>query len=146
MHVRAFRLTPGTDLKVELARLANAQQLHAGCILTCVGSLSTARLRMPGRSGEPNVVRTFEGPMEIVSLTGTLACDGMHVHVSLALQDGTCIGGHLVEGCVVHTTAELVIGELTDVMFLRRPDPATGYAELTVAPRPPDQSGGSAAG
>jgi predicted DNA-binding protein with PD1-like motif len=75
--------------------------------------------------------------MEIVSLTGTLGPDGLHVHISLAGADGACIGGHLVEGCIVNTTAELVIGELADVAFRRLADPATGYAELVVAPRPP---------
>jgi predicted DNA-binding protein with PD1-like motif len=35
----------------------------------------------------------------------------------------------------VHTTAELVIGELPDVEFHRPIDPATGYNELSVRPR-----------
>lgn len=139
MHAHAFRLTPGADLKAELARLAQAHSLRAGCIVTCVGSLSRARLRMPGAAGEAEAIRTFDGPMEIVSLTGTLSTDGLHAHIALAGRDGVCVGGHLTHGCIVHTTAELVIGELPDVAFHRAPDPATGYAELTVTLR---QSGG----
>lgn len=135
MHTHAFRLTPGADLKAELARITEAHAVRAGCILTCVGSLSQARLRMPGAIGAEDVVLTFDEPMEIVSLTGTLGPDGMHVHIALARADGACIGGHLAGGCIVNTTAELVIGELTDVEFRRVPDPATGYAELNVAPR-----------
>jgi hypothetical protein len=138
MHSHAFRLTPGADLKAELARLTEALGLRAGCVLTCVGSLSHARLRMPGAAGEAEVYRAFEGPMEIVSLTGTLSPDGLHVHISLSGADGACIGGHLAQGSIVHTTAELVIGELTDVDFRRLPDIATGYAELSVLPRPPE--------
>jgi hypothetical protein len=38
----------------------------------------------------------------------------------------------------VNTTAELVIGELLDVEFRRPLDPATGYGELLVGPRPSD--------
>ena len=73
--------------------------------------------------------------MEIVSLTGTLCPDGAHLHIALSRRDGSCIGGHLVQGCLVNTTAELVIGELPDVAFHRPPDPATGYNELSVQPR-----------
>lgn len=132
MRTHAFRLAPGADLKAELQRFTEARALRAGCILTCVGSLSRARLRMPGTIGEAEVVRTFTEPMEIVSLTGTLCPDGLHVHISLARTDGACVGGHLAHGCIVNTTAELVIAELPGVEFRRLPDSATGYAELSV--------------
>jgi predicted DNA-binding protein with PD1-like motif len=138
MRAHAFRLTPGTDLRAELERLTEMQALRAACILTCVGSLSRARLRMPGARGEAEVFQTFEETMEIVSLTGTLGPDGLHVHISLSRADGACIGGHLVQGCIVHTTAELVIGELPDVAFRRLPDAATGYDELSVQTRRTD--------
>ena len=136
MHAHAFRLTPGTDLKAGLERLTEEHALRAGCILSCVGSLSQARLRMPGAVGDATIFRTFVEPMEIVSLTGTLCPDGVHVHISLARPDGACIGGHLAHGCIVNTTAELVIGEMPEVEFHRTLDSATGYAELSVLPRP----------
>ncbi len=132
MRVHAVRLTPGADLQQELQRLTQSLELRAGCILTCVGSLSQVRLRMPGAIGEEEVFRTWTEPMEIVSLTGTLCPDGLHLHIALARQDGACIGGHLASGCLVNTTAELVIGELEGVAFTRPVDPATGYDELEV--------------
>ena len=135
MRAHAVRLTPGADLKAELVRLTEAHALRAGCILSCVGSLSHARLRMPGAMGDTEVVTTFVEPMEIVSLTGTLCPDGPHIHISLAKRDGSCVGGHLVQGCIVHTTAELVIGEVPEVEFHRPQDSATGYNELSVQPR-----------
>lgn len=135
MRPYAFRLTPGVDLKAELTRLAQAHGLLAGCILSCVGSLSQARLRMPGVLGEAEVITTFIEPLEILSLTGTLCPDGLHVHIALSRRDASCLGGHVVEGCLVHTTAELVIGDLPDVEFHRPQDPITGYAELGVQPR-----------
>lgn len=137
MRTLAFRLTPGTDLKAELQRVTTAQGLRAGCILTGVGSLARARLRMPGSAGEAEAFAEFKEPMEIVSLAGTLGPDGMHVHIALSRRDGACVGGHLVTGCVVHTTAEIVVGELTDVEFRRPTDPATGYGELSVERRGP---------
>ncbi|MDB5481924.1 MAG: DNA-binding protein, partial [Caulobacteraceae bacterium] len=42
--------------------------------------------------------------------------------------------GHLAHGCVVNTTAELVIGELPQIEFRRPLDSATGYNELSVQP------------
>ena len=134
MRAYAFRLTPGTDLRAELTRLTAEHALRAGCILSCVGSLSHARLRMPGAIGDAEVFATFVEPMEILSLTGTLCSDGLHVHISLSRRDGSCIGGHLAHGCVVHTTAELVIGELPQIAFRRPLDSATGYNELSVQP------------
>ena len=137
MQVHAVRLTPGSDLKAELERLTAEHALVAGCILTCVGSLSRARLRMPGASGEVEAFRTFDEPMEIVSLAGTLSPDGLHVHISLSRRDGACVGGHLVQGCLVNTTAELIIAELPHLQFHRPLDPATGYGELSVRVRAP---------
>src|SRR5262249_18816556 len=116
-------------------RLCEGDDLRAGCILTCVGSLSAARLRMPGAAGAPEVYLTFTEPLEIVSLAGTLSPDGVHVHISLSRADGSCIGGHLGHGSIVHPTAELVLADLPDVDFRRLPDAATGYAELNVLPR-----------
>lgn len=135
MQVHAIRLPPGADLVDELKRLAGGRGLRAGFILSCVGSLSSARLRMPGLAGEPSAFRSYTEPMEIVSLTGTLCAEGVHLHLSLSRRDGACVGGHLVSGCLVHTTAELVIGEAPDLEFLRPLDPVTGYGELSVRAR-----------
>lgn len=116
MRAHAVRLTPGTDLKQALAGIARERGIRAGCILTCVGSLSRARLRAPGSAGQTEALLAFDGPMEIVSCVGTLGPDG-DVHLSLSLADGSCVGGHLMEGCLVHTTAEVVMGELPNVEF-----------------------------
>jgi len=140
MRVHAFRLTPGTDLREALERISEQHALRAGFMLSCVGSLSSARLRMPGAVGEAEVFSTFAEPTEIVSLAGTLCSDGLHVHIGLSRRDGACIGGHLVRGCIVNTTAELVIGEAPLVEFRRLLDPATGYAELSVQPRRPEDA------
>ncbi|RYG47714.1 DNA-binding protein, partial [archaeon] len=74
------------------------------------------------------------GHFEIVSLTATLSRDGVHAHICLADGEGRTFGGHVMRGCLVYTTAELVIGEATDVVFTRPIDPRTTYDELAVAP------------
>ena len=61
----------------------------------------------------------YEGHFEIVSITGTVSTNGSHIHVSISDGDGVTIGGHLVSGCKIYTTAEIVIAEFDDVIYKR---------------------------
>jgi hypothetical protein len=73
--------------------------------------------------------------LEIVSLSGTIASfGGSHLHLSVADSSGRVLGGHVKEGCIVHTTVELVIGVLEGYAFHREIDPDTGFPELVVNP------------
>lgn len=129
MNIHALRLHPHQDLKAELDEWARAEAIEAACILTCVGSLRRAVLRYADRSEST----TLGGKFEIVSLTGVLSRHGSHYHVSLADGDGRCLGGHLLEGCHIYTTAEITVALVPNLRFLRQLDPQTGYAELVVA-------------
>jgi uncharacterized protein len=120
------RLVSQSDLRTEMERLAADAQLDAGIIGSLVGSLTKARLRLAGAE----VIKEIQGPLEIVSATGTISKDGMHVHVSLSDANGQTIGGHLVAGCMVHTTVELVIIPVDGWSFDRHEDASTGYKEL----------------
>ncbi len=124
----AARLTPGVDLRDAVERLAHDHQVEAGCVISAVGSLRSATLRLAGAEA----VSKFNGPFEIVSLSGTLSADGPHLHISIAGPDGKMIGGHLANGCLVYTTVEIVIADLAGVRFAREPDAATGYKELNI--------------
>lgn len=127
----ALRLRPGQDLRRELEKFAKEQKLEAGLVLTAVGSLTKASLRLADQSEATQ----FEGKFEIVSLVGTLSPDGPHLHISLSDKTGRTIGGHLVEGCIIYTTVELVIGEIEGVRFTREQDAQSGYKELRVTRR-----------
>ena len=129
VRAHAFRLTPGQDLRQELLAFARRAGLRAAAVLTCVGSLTTVALRYANRSE----LSVQTGHFEIVSLVGTLGRDGGHLHLCAADGDGVAFGGHLLDGCLVYTTAEVVVAELTDVEFRREPDPATGFRELVVS-------------
>lgn len=131
MRVYALRLRPGDDLRRELERFTKERGIKAGFVITTVGSLRKASLRLADKSDATG----FEGKFEIVSLVGTLAQDGVHLHASISDGEGRTVGGHLVEGCLVYTTAEIVIGEATGMEFRRETDAATGYKELTIRPR-----------
>jgi hypothetical protein len=131
MRTIALRLGPGADLKAELLALAAREGVRAGWVLTCVGSLSPARLRLAGGTEHA----TWHGLFEIVALTGTLSQDGGHLHLAVADHQGRTLGGHLAEGCTVRTTAEVVLGTDDRLVFAREHDPATGYDELVVRQR-----------
>jgi predicted DNA-binding protein with PD1-like motif len=133
MRAIALRLRPGADLKGELLALATRERIRAGWVLTCVGSLSQARLRLAGGTDHA----TWQGAFEIVALTGTLSQDGGHLHLAVADHRGRTVGGHLAEGCTVRTTAEVVLAADDRLVFAREHDPATGYDELVVRERDP---------
>ncbi len=131
MTVHALRLLPGQDLKRAIDAFAQAQHLQAGFIVTCVGSLRQAMIRPANQPDALSRVEMFE----IVSLVGTLSPDGSHLHISISDNLGNIIGGHLLEGSIVHTTAEIVIGEANNLKFSRETDPVTTYKELKISPR-----------
>ncbi len=130
MQAIALRLRPQQDLLAELETLIRSQQIEAACVLTCVGSLTTAVLRLANQ----DQATTYSGQFEIVSLTGLLSIHGLHCHMAIADSTGHTIGGHVLKGCCIYTTAELVLGILPDVRFQREPDLETGYRELVLRP------------
>ncbi|MBS1990818.1 MAG: DNA-binding protein [Cyanobacteria bacterium SZAS LIN-2] len=128
------RLKPGSDLEQSLAKTARDNNLRAGVIISLVGSLTVGTLRLAGAPDGTEI----QGPLEIVSATGTLSATSMHVHISVSDGAGKTIGGHLLPGCLVYTTVELVIHDLSDQWtFERAPDAETGYDELVVTPTSP---------
>ena len=72
------------------------------------------------------------GHFEIVSLVGTLSTEGSHVHLSIADSTGKTIGGHLLEGCTIYTTAEIVIAKSNEMHFTREEDGTTPWKELQI--------------
>lgn len=128
MNPIALRLTPQQDLRQELDEFVQQHAIEAACILTCIGSLTQATLRLAGQS-EATV---YQDKFEIVSLTGILSQYGSHFHIALADSNGRTIGGHVLKGCLIYTTAELVIGILPHLQFKREYDAKTGYKELSI--------------
>lgn len=102
-------------------------------LLSIVGVVEYANLRMAGATPEAQDVRRFEGPFEIVSGTGTISKDGCHIHISVSDKEGSVFGGHLKDGCPVAPTAEIVIGVFEDASFKRTFDSGTGFKELDVS-------------
>ncbi|DBB09031.1 hypothetical protein WJX82_004815 [Trebouxia sp. C0006] len=109
MKTYAFRLQPHQDLMAEIVAFGKANNIRAGVLLTCVGSLEQVTLR------------------------------GEHIHLSVSDGQGRTTGGHMLPGNKVYTTAEIVVGALGNVEFEREMDPTYGYAELAVHTKTPNQ-------
>jgi predicted DNA-binding protein with PD1-like motif len=118
MQNYTFRLSPEQDLFDSLQAFVMKKHIQAGCILSGVGSLRYATLRLADR--------------EIVSITGTLSVHGSHLHMSISDGEGRTIGGHFESGCKIYTTAEIVIAVFNDVVYKRELAEDSGYEELTV--------------
>jgi len=129
MKALPLRLSPGDDLRacVEAALPAGA---GAAFLLQGIGSLSVVRLRYAGLP-EPGELR---GDFEILTVAGSVAPYGAHLHMSVSDAAGRVYGGHVAAGCIVRTTAELLLALLPAHAFAREHDAATGFSELVVRP------------
>ena len=130
MKTYAVRLRRGADLLQSIEAFCAEHQIRAGVLLSGVGCVTKASIR---DAGGVNIVSIDEA-MEIVSLMGTVSEKRCHLHVSFAKEDLSVIGGHLVAGCMINTTCELVIGDLEDYVYDVEFDEETGYDELIIKP------------
>jgi len=131
MQAFTFRLKPGQDLLNEIEAVVAEKNIEAGCVLSAVGSLTHATLRLANRDYSSE----YEGHFEIVSMTGTASVHGSHLHISISDGEGQTIGGHLVPGCKIYTTAEMVLAIFNDVVYKREYAEDSGYEELVVKKR-----------
>jgi len=126
-----LRLPPGADLRLALRAVLDEHGVEAAFVVSGIGSLSAASLRL---AGAQEAIR-LEGDLEILTLAGTVSVDGVHLHASVADARGQVTGGHVAAGCTVRTTAEVLVVLLPAWRFERSPDTLTGYAELSILRR-----------
>ena len=136
MKTLPLRLTPGQDLRTALEAALLSHNCRAAFVLSGIGSLSTAGLRFAGAQQPERLT----GEMEILSLSGTVAFDcvksSSHLHMAISTATGLVLGGHVAAGCIVRTTAEVLLALLPEWEFAREPDAATGFDELVVRAAP----------
>lgn len=126
--MECFRLKPKEDLYIGIQQYCQTHNIIAAALVSCAGCVSEVSFRMAdGETSYHEVVNC-----EIVSLSGTIAKNGMHLHISFCDQSLRTFGGHLTSGCIINTTAELVLVKLDEYNLERVFDPQTGYDELKV--------------
>jgi predicted DNA-binding protein with PD1-like motif len=121
--MQALRLNPRDDLRGVLEASG-----RTGFVVAGIGSLAQAQLRFAGEPGPTFVA----GPLEILTLSGSLTPAGAHLHASVSDAAGRVLGGHVCAGCQVRTTAELLIAPLPEGSLSRAFDSSTGHAELVI--------------
>ena len=122
----AVRLQRGADLKREIERICKENSINTAVVLSGVGRVYEVRFRRAKAEG------FFEDKedYEIVSLNGTVSNGHAHIHIALSDDSGKTIGGHLMEGCLINTTCELVLGIMEEYKSVREYDEQTGYDEI----------------
>lgn len=128
MKIHAIRLKPEQDLRVALEEFVNLNNILAGWIVSCAGSLRHYHIRFANQDKS----NAENGYFEIIGLSGTLSAHGSHLHIAVSNQDGAMTGGHLLQGCIIYTTAEIIIGESPDLIFTRENDGTTPWQELQI--------------
>jgi predicted DNA-binding protein with PD1-like motif len=123
-----LRLVPGDDLRVALQQALRDAAVQAAFVIQGMGSLSVAHLRYAGAQN----ATALHGDLEILTLAGSLSPGGPHLHMSVANAQGKVFGGHVAPGCIVRTTAEVLLALLPEHRFSREIDTRTGFAELVV--------------
>jgi len=131
MEFVPIRLSPGADLRRALEEAVGGQGLGAAFVVAGIGSLSGASLRYAGETKELQLA----GPLEIVSMSGSLCPSGAHLHMSVSDAAGNVFGGHVGYGNTVRTTAEVLMATLPDWSLTREHDGTTGFNELVVRRR-----------
>ena len=124
----AFRLFPGADLRNSIQSFVKERNIQAGWIVSCTGSITEYSIRF---ANQPEATKC-SGQFEIVSLTGAVSINGSHLHISISDDTGKTIGGHLMEGCKIYTTAEIVLVESGKYIFTREKDGSTSWEELQI--------------
>lgn len=132
MQAHPLRLSPGDDLRGSIEEALRQHGAHAAFVIQGIGSLSVAQLRFAGA----DLPTELRGDLEILTLAGSVSPDGAHLHMSVSDAGGRVSGGHVASGCVVRTTAEILLVLLPAHRFSREPDAGTGFNELVIRREP----------
>ena len=126
-RVLAIRMAPGDDLFGTTLKICQEKGVKAGVILSVAASLQKAVLRNVWQFPNPfpinddcRIFTPINGPLELLQMSGNITETEagepyLHAHVTISMgrPEATCFGGHLVEGCTIFSTCEMVIAELS---------------------------------
>ena len=129
------RMVQGEDVLRTIQEIASEKKISAGQ-LTLIGAISKATLGYFDRESKQYRSFSIDEDLEVVSCMGNIAIaeNGdyiVHAHMIVADEKGKCYGGHLMEGCEVSVTIELIIN-VFDGKLLRAIDTDTGLNLLNL--------------
>jgi predicted DNA-binding protein with PD1-like motif len=109
--VFSARLDRNEDLFKSLEKIATDEGLSGG-IFWVIGTLSAVKLAYYNGKTYDMIERT--GDWELVSCIGNIAKKDsgelvIHAHAVVSNKEGTCVGGHVLEGCPVAYTCDVMV-------------------------------------
>jgi hypothetical protein len=111
-----------------LNRLVRENHVSNGSFIG-IGNVEKAEIGFFVGGGKYSVA-TCDGPLEVSSCVGNVALEGtapfVHAHIAVADRQGRAYAGHLMPGCVVDATFEVVLHAYEELDLKRELDPATG--------------------
>ncbi len=108
------RFDPGERLLEGLRELIRAEGIRTGLVVSGIGTLSDCRIHQSVAGYPPNLMTRHQeylelkGSYEIASIQGIIADGEPHLHITLSEGNHT-VAGHLEDGCLVMTLAEVAI-------------------------------------
>ncbi|MBU2565501.1 MAG: DNA-binding protein [Candidatus Thermoplasmatota archaeon] len=127
-NIVIVRLDDGEDFFESMEKVVKSCEIESGMILSGIGQLKNFELGY--FDGEKYVKKTFEKPMELVSMHGSIA-ETFHIHCTLADEKQRVYGGHLFKG-IVSVVNELMILKLNKIRLKREKDKKTGLKTLEI--------------
>lgn len=122
------RLPKGADLLESLNALCAEENITRGQV-QLLGALEKGKLGFYRQIERKYVTLDVDEHVEIVSGTGNISIkDGkpfVHLHVVLSYEDGSCIAGHTMPGCIVFA-CEVVLTPIDGDPLVRGFDEPTG--------------------
>jgi hypothetical protein len=110
-----------------LNQLVHENHVSAGS-LTAIGSVEKAEVGFFVGNGRYLTI-SCSGPLEVSSCVGNVSSKQgvpfVHAHISLADKQGKGYGGHLMTGCIVDPTFEVILHAYDDLDLGRELDPLT---------------------
>jgi len=120
------RLWEDEDLLETITLTAEKSHITAGFFIL-IGTLKRANLGFY-RQGKYETIKV-DGPVEIASCMGNISLKEnkpfAHAHISVSNEKGEVMGGHVMPGCTIAATGELVLIEAADARLLRSWDEKT---------------------
>jgi hypothetical protein len=116
-----IRLGENEDLLNTIKGKAKQNGIRAGFFFL-IGTVKRAVLGFYKEGGYKQI--EVAGPLEIVSCVGNLSLreDGelvAHAHIGVADEEGRMFGGHLLPGCPIDATGELILVETPEAKLKR---------------------------
>ena len=107
-EIMVIRLNSGDDISLSIREAVAQHDLKHALILGAMGSVRSYHVHVVESSDLPprDIFLKGEVPLDILSLNGVVMDGRVHAHLSLSGIDFS-IGGHLEEGCRVHTFCQV---------------------------------------